>query len=77
MHLGEAGQQDGAQRYAQHAGRKFHQAVGVIQPGHAATGQEGGENGIDEQGDLAHRDAQYGRAHELEDAPHAGVGEVE
>ena len=30
--LGQTRQQDGAQRHPQHAGREFHQPVGVIQP---------------------------------------------
>jgi hypothetical protein len=37
--LGQAGQQDGAQRHAQQGGREFHQAVGIRQPGDAALGQ--------------------------------------
>ena len=74
--LGQAGQQDGAERHAQHAGGEFHQAVGVIQPRHAAGGEEGREDGVDEQADLRHRHAQRGGRHQLQDAAHAGIVEV-
>ena len=79
MQFGQAGQQDRAQRDAEHSGWKLHQAVCVIKPRHASTRQEGCEHGIDEQRDLAHRDAQRGRRHEFENAIDAGVaqGEVE
>ncbi len=54
MMLGQGGQQDGTQGHPQHAAGKLHEAVGVIQPGYAAGGEEGGEQGVDEQADLGH-----------------------
>ena len=73
----QAGQQDRAERGAQHAGRELHQAVGVVQPGDAAGDEERGEDGVDEQRDLADRHAERRRRHELEDAPHAGMAQIQ
>jgi hypothetical protein len=73
MGLGQAGQQDGAQRRAEQAGGKFHQPVGIVEPGDAAGFEEGGEDGVDQQADLRHGNAQHGGRHQLEDALHALV----
>ena len=75
--LRQAGQQDRADRDAEHARRQLHQAVGVVQPRHAAGRQERGEDLVEQQRDLAHRDAERRRRHEQQHAAHARVRKVE
>ncbi|MNZ54368.1 hypothetical protein D3C78_722670 [compost metagenome] len=70
-------QQDGAKRHPEHAGRQFHQTVGVVHPGHRTGDQEGGEDGVDDQRDLADRDTEDGRPHLLKHAPDAAVAQVQ
>ena len=77
MILGERRQQNGPERRAEHSGREFHQAVGVIQPGHAAGAEEGGKNGVDQEADLRHRNAEHGRGHQPENAAYPLVFPVE
>ena len=45
----QAWQDHGGQRDAEHAERKFHDAIGIIKPGHAAGHQKRGQQGIDQQ----------------------------
>ena len=77
MILRQARQENGTQRDAEHARREFHQPVGVVEPGHAAGDEEGGEDRVDEQRYLADRDAECRRRHQLEHAPHAGMRPIE
>src|SRR5450830_1366751 len=71
--LRQARQQDGAQRHPQQAGGKFHQPVGVIEPGHAAVGEKRSEDGVDQQRQLGDGNAKHRRPHELEDAANTRV----
>ena len=73
----ETGQEDRAERDAQHARRKFHQAIGVVEPGDAARDEEGREDRVDEERHLADRHAEGRGRHQLEDAPHARMREIE
>jgi hypothetical protein len=66
-------QDHGAQRDAEDAERKFEQAIGVVQPGHTASDQERGDQGVDQQVDLRHRRAEQRRDHQLQDLAHAAV----
>jgi hypothetical protein len=51
--------------------------LGVVQPRHAAGRQEGGQHRVEQQVDLADRDAEQRRQHQPEDAPHSLVPDVE
>jgi len=74
--LGEAGQQYGAERDTEQPGWKFHQAVGVVQPRHAAGHQKRRKDGVDKQADLTDRHTEHRGPHLLHHAPHARVPEV-
>src|SRR5690554_3709553 len=53
--------------------RQLGETVGVIQPGDAASLQEGGQHRIQQQVDLTDRDAEQRRNHQRHDAPDALV----
>ncbi|MNZ79646.1 hypothetical protein D3C78_982560 [compost metagenome] len=69
----QAGQDHRADGDAEGAQRQLRQAVGVVQPGHAAGLQEGGQHGIQQQVDLADRHAEQRRQHQGHDPLHALV----
>ena len=73
----QAGQEDRAQRNAQQSRWKLHQAVGVVEPGHASRDEKRREDDVDHETDLADRDAEHGRRHLPQDAPHSVILQVQ
>ena len=69
----ERGQQHGAEGDAEERGGKFHQAIGVVEPGHGAVAKQGSDLRIDEEAHLRDRHAQRRGRHQAQDAPHAFV----
>ena len=59
-----------AQCHPQQCGGKFHQAVGIKQPGHAAGRQVRSDLGVDHQRELRHPHPQQRGRHERQDAAH-------
>ncbi|KFB72842.1 MAG: hypothetical protein AW09_001940 [Candidatus Accumulibacter phosphatis] len=77
MAFGQRGKQNGAECGAEHAGRKFHQAVGIIKPGDTAGFQEGSEDGVQQQADLRHGNTEHGWRHQSENAPDPIVVQID
>ncbi len=74
---GQGGQDGRAQGDAEDPQGELHQAVGVIKEGHAALGQEGGQDGIDQDAHLDHAYGQHAWPHEADDAPDPGMARPE
>ncbi len=62
--LRQARQENRPERHAQERGRKFHEAVGVVEPGDAAVPKERRDDRIDQEADLSHGNAEHGRPHQ-------------
>ncbi len=70
----ESRKDHGRQRDAEHAQRKFHEPVRVVQPRHAAGDEEGRNLRVEQQADLRYRRTEHAGQHQLADAPHAFGG---
>ena len=73
MMRGEAGQDHGGERDAEHAERKLDQAIRVVQPRDAARGEERRDQRVEQQGHLRHRRTENRGQHEPADPLHALV----
>lgn len=72
----EPGQEHGAERDSQERRRKFHQAVGIVEPRHGSLAQMRGDVRVDEDRELRDAHAKERRHHEFEYAAHVRVGQT-
>ena len=73
---GQARQDHGRERDAENTERKLDQAIGEVQPRHAAVGEQRGDRRAQHHAQLAHRRADDRRPHQPRDAPHGFVLQI-
>jgi hypothetical protein len=77
MVLRKTRQQNRSQRGAEQPHRKLHEAVGIVEPGHAAGDQERREDVVDDEAQLSDRNAEHGRRHLPQHASYALVLKIQ